>query len=133
MRIDIPTNFVKAGINIKDGDIVKLLDEGKWDTMTGQDGKTKQVLKFEMKLADGETKTYTMNNTTIRNLTQEWGQDSKDWMRKELKVHLLAQMAFGKMIKVLILTPPDWKEATMEESNLPEEEIPILEDLADEE
>ena len=34
-----------------------------------------------------------------------------DWMKKDLKAHVLTQMAFGKPTKVLILTPPHWLTA----------------------
>lgn len=126
MRIELPTQFVKAGVNIHSGDIVQLLDEGKWDTMTGQDGQQKKVLKFEAKLANGEIKTYTMNNTTVKNLTWEWGDDSKNWMKKDLKAHIVSQMAFGKMTKVLILAPPHWEHPTVEENQSSDKDIPVI-------
>ena len=52
-----------------------------------------------------------MNKTTMANMIGEYGKNSNDWMKKDLKAHVLTQMAFGKPTKVLILTPPHWLTA----------------------
>jgi len=118
MKIDIPSDFVKAGQNIKQGDLVQLLDEGKWRDFTGADGKTRKVLNFQMQLENGDVKGYTMNKTTMRILTGEYGDDTKKWMQRDLKAHVVTQMAFGKMISVLILTPPYWTTTEKPEEKL---------------
>ena len=110
MLIQKPTNFVKAGVNIKSGDIVRLLTEGEWKEIKSPDNKTKKVLQFEMSLPSKEIKTYTMNNTTIDNLSVAYGEDSKNWMNKDLRANVVKQMAFGKPTNVLILTPPEWTD-----------------------
>ena len=112
MEITIPSDFVKAGQNIFQDDIVVLQNEGEWGTMTdSKSGKEKKILRFDMKLANDEIKTYTMNKTTMANMIGEYGKNSNDWMKKDLKAHVLTQMAFGKPTKVLILTPPHWLTA----------------------
>ncbi len=122
MEINIPTSFIKAGENVKQGDVIKLLTEGEYKDITGQDGKIKKVLQFSVELEDGEEKTYTMNTTTQKNLISEWGKDSKNWIGKDLKVWLLRQMSFGKLISVLILTPAHWDSPEITK----EVDIPII-------
>ncbi len=107
MKITKETNYVKAGVNVQDGDTVKLLSEGEWKEITTPDGK-KKVLQFDMELANGDIKTYTMNNTTMDNLTTAYGDDSIKW-NKPLRANIMKQFAFGKQSYVLILTPLDWK------------------------
>jgi hypothetical protein len=55
-----------------------------------------------------------MNNTTQVNLTQEFGNDSKEWVGKLLRAFIVNQMAFGKLTKVLILAPESWEEPVRE-------------------
>lgn len=134
MKIEIETSFVKAGVNVNQGDIIKLLDEGEYKIIkVGENQEAKKVLQFQAQLPDGQVKTYTMNVTTQKNLIQEWSKDSKTWMNKPLKVWVVSQMSFGKMIKVLILTPEDWKEPVREEEvtitqEEPKDDIPVVEE-----
>ncbi len=108
MEINKPTNYIKANVNIRQGDEIELLDEGKWEEMPDGKGGNKQVLKFQAVLPNGEIKGYTMNNTTIDNLTFAYKKDSKNWKRKPLKVWIDRRQSFGKWVDVLILTPPEW-------------------------
>ena len=121
MKIEIESSFIKAGVNIQDGEIVQLLDEGEYKTIKGSDGKSKEVLQFQLQLSSGEVKTYTMNITTQREMISAFGDDSKEWIGKKLKANIVKQLAFGKMTNVLVLTPA---------GTLPmeEEEMPVVEE-----
>ena len=114
MEINIPSTFVKLGDNIKADDIVTLLDEGEYKVIKTKEG-DKDTLQFQMKLADGAEKTYTMNVTTQKNVIAEWGKDSKEWVGKELKVWVIKQLSFGRTTDAMILTPVDWTVATLSE------------------
>jgi hypothetical protein len=121
MKVIPQSNFIKAKVNVQDGDTIKLINEGNYvDILDRTTGKKKKVLQFEVELEDGETKTYTMNNTTQINLTQEWGNDSKKWIGKPLRAWIVRQMAFGKLTNVLILTPESWTDI---ENKIPKETI----------
>ena len=122
MEIIIPSSFVKAGINVKDGDVVELLTEGEWKEIKGMDGKPKKVLQFEMKLANREVRTYTMNNTTMKGLVEELGSNSKKWVKVPLRANVVKIQAFGKLTDLLTLSA---KEKTAQEE---EEAIPVLEE-----
>ena len=119
LEINKPSNFVKADVNVKHGDTLELLTEGYWDKMTGADGKTKEVLKFDAKLPNGEVKIYSMNNSTIDNMTAAYGKNSKNWMNKPLKVWIEMEMSFGKRKPVLRLTPIDWTASMMDGAAVP--------------
>ena len=110
MKIKIQSQFV-SGEDVKQGDIVYLLDEGEYRKLPEQfrrEGR-ENVLTFQMKLPDGNIKFYTMNKTTQQNLIGVYGDDSKNWINKDLKVHLITQNVAGKMKKVIYLTPPSWE------------------------
>jgi hypothetical protein len=121
MEIIIPSSFCKAGVNVKDGDIVDLITEGEWKEIKGVDGKTKKVLQFEMRLPNKEIKTYTMNNTTIRTLSESLGTDSREWMNIPLRATIIEMLAFGKKTDVLTLVPMDQ-----------DVKIPVIEEESDE-
>jgi hypothetical protein len=114
MEINWPSAYIKANVNVKKGDVIKLLDGGVWKEMVGADGKKKKVLQFNAEMLNGEVKVYTMNATTYKNLKAAWGNNSKEWMNKLIKAWLVPQMSFGKMVDVLIFTPEDWNEPTKE-------------------
>lgn len=109
IKIIKPTNFVKTGVNIQHEDIIQLITEGAWTDIKTPDGKTKQVLQYDMQLADKTIKTYTMNNSTMDNLTHAYGDEDKEWINKDLKAHIVKEKRFGKLMNVLYLTPPEWE------------------------
>lgn len=125
MKAKIYSSYVKANENIFNGDIVKITDEGKYAELKTKDGKSKEVMKFNLELKSGEVKEYTMNNTTAKNMVRAYGEETKKWIKKELKAWVVQQMSFGEMIDVLILSPKDWKKPT---EGTKEEDIPVIED-----
>jgi len=127
MKAKIYSNFVKANENIFNGDLVKIVNEGNYSTIKTKDGNKKEVMKFDLELANGEVKEYTMNNMTTRNMVKAFGDETKNWIDKPLKTWIIQQLAFGEMIDVLILTPKSWKKATEGTT----EEIPTIEDGED--
>ncbi len=125
MKIVIPSDYVKVGTNIKEGDKVKLLDEGEWGTLTGKDGTEKKVLNFRLQMADGSVKGYTMNKTTQRKMIEAFGNESENWMNKPLIAHTPEQLSFGRLMKILVLVPQEWKgEKNVPVKDLPEEDEP---------
>ena len=111
MKIEIKSDYIKVNEDVKHGDIVQLQNEGEYRTIKIR-GETRETLQFKILLSNGEEKKYTMNKTTQRNLIQGFGDDSKKWIGKDLKVWVRTQEAFGEEIDVLILTPLDWEKAT---------------------
>ena len=127
MKAKIYSSYVKANENIFNGDIVRIANEGEYGTIKTKEGSKKEVMKFDLELANGEIKEYTMNNMTTKNLVKAYGDETRNWVNKPLKAWIVQQLAFGDMMDILILAPKDWKKATEGSS----EEIPTIEDGED--
>jgi hypothetical protein len=74
----IGSNYVNVdGVkNAKDRRIV-IISEG--EIVDTKWGNTKLQLEIQM---DTETKTWMLNQETLRNLREQWGSDSKNWVGK---------------------------------------------------
>lgn len=94
-------NWAEKGKDIKDGDIVLVANEGQ--EVSGNYG-TQDV--FLIKCISGEEKNVSLNQTSINNLIDSYGDDSKNWIGKEAKVWLIRAMVSGKMQTVLYLSHP---------------------------
>ncbi len=88
--------------DIKDGDTVKILNEG--TVVTGQYG-DQHVFLIETR--NGE-KNQTMNQSSINVLVDEFGEDSKQWVGKEVKVILKKDVVAGKKVVIAYLVAGDW-------------------------
>lgn len=73
----------KCEADIKDGDIVKILDEGTTVPDKFNQGKVKQTFKIETR---NGVKVKDFNATTINNLIEAFGKDTKEWIGKEIKL-----------------------------------------------
>lgn len=94
--------FAKKGIDYKDGDKVVVLNEGK--QVVGQFGEQDVFL---VRLPNGEEKNMTFNQTSINGLIDAYGKDSKEWINKEVRVHLVNQNVAGKFLKVTYISHPE--------------------------
>jgi hypothetical protein len=94
--------FAKKGIDFKNGDILKVANEGK--KVEGQFG-TQDV--FLIKLPKGEEKNVSFNQTSLNGLIDAYGEDSKNWIGKDIKAHIIKQNVSGKFIDVAYFSHPD--------------------------
>jgi len=95
-------SFAKKGEEIKDGDIITILDEGK--KINGEFG-TQDI--FLVKLVNGEEKNLSFNKTSINNMIDAFGEESKNWIGKDVKVWSIRQNVQGKIIPVYYVSHPD--------------------------
>ena len=93
--------FAKKDVDYKNGDMVTIANEGK--QVEGEWG-MRDV--FLVKLANGEEKNITFQQTTMNGLIDAFGKDSKDWVGKSVKIHLITQNVSGKFIKVTYISHP---------------------------
>jgi hypothetical protein len=105
--IKIESKFLKAGINVKKGDIIRLTDEGTQKVMKGFDGKDKNVWEFTVEIPNGEEKIYTMNVSTQKVLIDQYGEDTKNWIGKPLEVSIERKPINGRVVNILYLLPPE--------------------------
>jgi hypothetical protein len=118
-KITIESDYLKANLNIKKGDIVQIVDEGRQKPMKGFDGKEKMVWEFSVKLPNGETKIYTMNVSTQKVLIEQWGDDTKNWMNKPLEASIERKPINGQIKNILYLLPAE---------GIVTKDIPIIEE-----
>ena len=76
-KISIQGEWIDKSKDVKDQDIIKILNEG--ETIPGDYG-DREVFKVETK--NGE-KLLSFNQTTINNLIDAWGDETEKWIGKE--------------------------------------------------
>jgi len=101
-KVSIKGDFAKKGEEIKDGDIITLLDEGR--TVQGNYG-AQHI--FKIKITNGEEKDFSLNQTSLNNLIDAFGEEASKWIGKEARVWAILSNVQGKMIKVYYLSHKD--------------------------
>lgn len=116
MKAEKISNWVKVGENLKDGDIVQILEEGE---IQESEFKGKQTKRFvtKVKLTGGEVKSVGMNSTSFNNLIDAFGDETKTWIGKDVKAWVVSQNVSGEFKKVLYFTHPN-KDLEGNEANL---------------
>lgn len=94
--------FLEKGKDYKDGDLIELLTEGK--TVEGQFG-PQEV--FSAKTSENKEGNVSFNSTSINNMIDAYGEDSKNWVGKRLKVWGILSNVKGKMTKVYYFSDPE--------------------------
>jgi len=134
MKLKPPGDYVTAGLDVKDGDLITILDEGKYETLP-QDA-SRELLSFKVLLANGDEKLLSMNNTSQKELMAAWGMDSSTWVMKRVKVTVVRQRVFDKDKDVIYLHPTEETAPVPTEDveppvalpdPVPEDEIPVVE------
>lgn len=103
MKITIPSRFIKPE-DVADGNEIEILEEAQWEH---NDQFDRDVLQCEVKLPNGEVKTITLNNTSIRWITDQLGDESKNWIGKKVPIYKLKQNVRGKVKDVLYIGIPE--------------------------
>jgi len=125
-RVSIQGDWAKKGEDIRDGDIITIKDSGQ--IISGDYG-DRYVFKIETR--NGE-KLLTFNQTSINNLIDAYGDETGNWVNKEVKVWIVKQNVAGKLKDVIYLTAPDWVEG--EDGFVPPEkkedkDIPVINEV----
>ena len=102
IKKSITGQFVKVGEDLRDGDIIQILDEGK--EVEGDFGTR---LVFQVRLTNGESKNLNFNRTSQNYLIDSYGEETTAWKGREIKVWIVKQMVSGKMRNIAYLTAPD--------------------------
>jgi ABC-type taurine transport system substrate-binding protein len=88
--------------DIKNGDIIKILDSG--NVEMGQFGEQKN---FKVKTRNGEKK-MAFNQATINVLIEEFGDESESWVGRDVKVILKKDVIAGKKVIIPYLVVDGW-------------------------
>ena len=95
--------FIKKGEDVKNDDTVIIKDEGTW--IDGQFGK-QFVVKIET--PTGEEKNANFNQTTINILHDEFGEETANWIGKEVLVRVKKDTVGGKKVDIYYFVTPNW-------------------------
>jgi len=130
LKLKPPSDFVVANQDVKTGDHITFLDEGKYNTLPQQPDR--EVLTFKVKVPSGEEKMMSINKTSQIELTKAWCPaseleqsiiDSSHWVNKQARVEVIRQKVFDKMKDVIYLFPADESKASKKPDEEIEEEI----------
>jgi hypothetical protein len=100
--------FARPNINIFDKDIIKICNEGEWITFRYKDQERKKLV-FLIKTKRGEEKLLPLNQKTINTLISAFGDETKNWVGKEVRVWIFKSQVGEKFVDVVYLTPPNWR------------------------
>ena len=135
-KISMGVPFAKKGEELKNGDIITILDEGQL-----QEGQFGEQFNIMIKLANGEDRALTLNQTSENNLIDAYGEDSIIWVNKKVKVFLEKKIINGKRVIIAYLADPKWERdefgdfvsadnslAMKNKATDPNEEIPVIDE-----
>jgi hypothetical protein len=94
--------FLKKGVDIKDGELVEIANEGK--EVEGQFGMQDVFL---IKTASGKEGNISINQTSINGFVDAWGKEATNWIGKKVKVVKIKQNVSGKFIDVYYFAHPE--------------------------
>ena len=97
---------------VKTGDKFKFINEGEWRESTKykyDDGTPKKQFVMKVSVNGKGEYQFTINQTNKAMGIKEWGDDTKDWVDKEVAIKVVDVLAGGNMKKSIMfnLTPAD--------------------------
>jgi hypothetical protein len=101
------TEWLKANINVKDGDNVRILDEGAIEQ--NKEGKDQLVMTVGVvrNSAIIAQKKFQLNKTNHKVVAGAFGFDSKNWIGKEFQVNVVKkQDPSGRLVDSVALSMP---------------------------
>lgn len=97
------SQFLGSG-DVKTGDVVEILDEGVFrpsnETPFGR-----PAFQVKVRIPSGEEKIWTMNKTTRDRLIQAWGDETKNWIGRRVRVELVNMNVRGTFRTVIFGYP----------------------------
>ncbi|HUW43536.1 MAG TPA: hypothetical protein VMV95_01065 [Bacillota bacterium] len=120
MRLKPPSDYIIPNQDVKTGDLITFLDEGKYNTLP-QDP-DREVLTFKVETPSGEEKSISINKTSQIELIKAWTDESSKWVGKKATVKIVNQKVFKEFKDVIYLFPAEGKVASLPPEELPEDE-----------
>jgi len=90
--------------DVREGDIVTIADEGR-NRSAEETPFGREVFEIGVKLPSGEVKLWTMNRTTQRRCAEAWGDETRNWIGKKVRIQLREQNVRGIMKTVIYGIP----------------------------
>ena len=104
--LERPSGLFLSNKDVKTGEIITFIDAG--EEKPGKNFNGKDVIKFVIKvrLPDGEEKLADLNNTSKKNMMDEYGENSDEWIGKDARIEIVTQKVSKDFKDVLYLTAP---------------------------
>lgn len=104
--LERPTGKFLTNKDVKTGDILTFIDAG--EEKPGKNFNGKEITKFiiTVRLPDGEEKSADLNNTSKKNMMDEYGENSDKWIGKDCRVEVVTQKVSTEFKDVVYLTSP---------------------------
>ncbi len=115
MKITTAKNYLKTE-NIKQNDIITILNEGELvasSRFTYNNGEPRKDFILKVKHNDSECDVR-INATNKKVLVAAFGDESKDWIGKQVKIDVASVMVSGKMLKTIVMLPVGGKTSDYE-------------------
>lgn len=103
--------WAKVGTDIRDQDILTILDAGVMNPSSFGDG---EQPVFRIQTTNGE-RILSLNKGSSNNLINAFGDESTNWVNKRVKAWVVRMMVAGSMKNVVFLAHPDW---TMDDNGM---------------
>jgi len=102
------TKFIGAE-DIKHRDVVTIESEGVWQdsNFKDEDGNIQKEFRIHFKLGNGQTRSTTLRSTNVRLIGKAFGDETKDWIGKELRA-FKTKSEKAKAGFVFLYVPTDW-------------------------
>lgn len=97
--------YAKKKVDIIDGDLITILDEGQ--VVTGDYG-DRMVFKVETR---NGPKNLSFNQKSMNNLIDALGDETIKWVGKKVKIWMIRALVSGKFQQVVYLADPSWMMA----------------------
>lgn len=102
--------FVEAGVDIKDQSIIKFTTEGEWKEsakFTNADGTPKSQFQIKVLTPENGELLLTLNKNSFNRMIDEFGDDTANWVGKEVRAHVKEENVAGEFRNVIYLTHPN--------------------------
>ena|SRR3990167_3996009 len=113
MKIELQSKYIKAGVDVKDGDVCTIRSEGIQVDVPSDKGKKKW--EFELELMSGTIKTVSPNNTSLINFIKLWGDEMSKWIGKSISATIVKVNTPNGIKDSIIWSPVDSKKEQVEE------------------
>lgn len=90
--------------DVKTGDVIEIVDEGTF-VPASESRFGRPVFQIRVRLPSGEEKIWTVNKTTLRELSRAYGDETKNWVGKKVGVEVVTMNVRGVMRNVIFGHP----------------------------
>ena len=106
--MSVQGEFAKVGKDFKDQDVLAIVTSG--DEIESEfNGKPRKQMIFKVRIPAGVEKNLAFNQTSMNNLIDAYGDDTDEWVGKNIKAWVVKAMIGGELKTIPYLAAPDWE------------------------